>query len=763
MSRKGSHGQRLSDRGSSSAAARTAEFLLELGCEEIPAWMIERAANELKALLEKYLSESSLLVGALLAAPSTPSSPSSSSIEVFGGPRRLTVISPAFRLKQPDIVREVTGPPKASAYDAQGNPTRAAEGFAASKSVSVKDLFVVRLPKGEFIAARQTTLGRPAPAVLAEILPRALSEIAWPKTMRWPAAGNPRFIRPVRWLLVILGGRVVPFEFAGVKSSDRTDGHRTLGKSAIRVRNAREYRATLRKNYVIADPAERHRKIEREISSLAAKHGLRVHRDDDLLDRVTYLNEFPSAILGSFDPAFLSLPQEILITVMRDHQKYFALEGVAQASACDPSSSPHTQTGLAPHFLAIINSDRDRAGKMRQGHERVLRARFADAKFFWDSDMVKCRLADNLPKLDAVTYVASLGSYGLKVKRLRDISHDLQINAPECPTANLELTPEHRDRVALLAKCDLVTEMVREFTELQGIVGGLYARAQGESPLVAEAIYDHYRPAGLDDDLPRNLAGCVVALADKLDALVACFAVGKIPSGSSDPFALRRAAAGIVRIIVERRLRLSLMAAVQSVTDALTSANPGLPLPTTLHQQACDFIADRARFYFQERRGYAFDEVKAAMAAGSGDLVDLSDRLEALRRVRPTENFPPLAAAFKRIRNILEKSAAKEPIPEAPDPALLTVEEERALHAAAASAARSAAAFKQARKYEDALRTIAALRPAVDRFFDKVLVMAEDPAVRANRLALLRNLLREFSTIADFSEIVTDSTAPRKT
>ncbi|HUJ41015.1 MAG TPA: glycine--tRNA ligase subunit beta [Candidatus Acidoferrales bacterium] len=735
---------RRAPRGTSAPEARAAEFLFELGCEEIPAWMIEPACTHLKASLEKSLAEASLL--------------ETSGIACFGGPRRLTVIVPALRLNQADVVKEFTGPPKSSAYDAQGNPTRAAEGFAASKGVSVKELYVVTLPKGEFIAARQTILGRPAAAVLADILPRTLAEIPWPKTMTWPvltrpggegpAPGNPRFIRPVRWILAILGGRVVPCEFAGVKSSDRTDGHRTLGKAAIRVSNAAGYRALLRKNFVLVDPAERRQKIERELAAIAARHGVLVHADAELLSRVAYLNEYPSVILGGFHPEFLTLPQEILITVMRDHQKYFALE--------------NSSGGLAPHFLAVINSDRDRAGKMRQGHERVLRARFADAKFFWDSDMAKCRLADNLSKLDAVTYEASLGSYGLKVKRMRHLLRELKVSVPESAPAHAELKLEVIDRAASLAKCDLVTDMVREFTELQGAVGGLYARAQGESAVVADAIYDHYRPSGLDDDLPRNLAGCVLAFADKLDALVACFAVGKIPSGSSDPFALRRAAAGIVRISAERRVRVSLGGAVRSAAAALAAVNPAVRRPATLEQQVSEFLADRARFYFHERRGYALDEVKAAMAAGSDDLVDLADRLEALHRVRPTENFPPLAAAFKRIRNILEKSAAKEAIPDAPDPAHFAAEEERALHSAAQETAHAAAQFRQAHQYQPALARIAALRPAVDRFFDKVLVMAEDPAVRANRLSLLRNLLREFSTIADFSEIVTDSTAPKK-
>jgi glycyl-tRNA synthetase beta chain len=750
MSAKPKRGRkRVTPIGARAAAGpERAEFLLELGCEEIPSDMIAAACEELKASLEKHLAEAALADGI--------------SVEAFGAPRRLTTVVHNLRKRQEDVVREFTGPSRAAAFDADGKPTRAAEGFAAGKGVSVQSLYVVKLPKGEFVAARQVKRGRPAIEVLREIAPRALGEIAWPRTMRWPVAGNPRFIRPVRWLLAIFGGRVVHFEFGGVRSGNRTQGHRFLGRPRIAVKDAADYRAKLRRNFVLVDPAERREKIRRELEALAAAHALRVHADEDLLEKVSYLNEFPTVIPGGFDPSFLELPQEILITVMRDHQKYFALETKGRE--------------LAPNFLAVINADRDRRGRMRAGHERVLRARFADARFFWASDQVKCRLADNLPKLEAVIYEEALGSYARKVERMRGLAGALALDlVPALSQAenhalkgvpldrvSIELAPAAVDRAVQLAKCDLVTEMVHEFPELQGIVGGLYARAQMESDEVALAIYDHYRPAGLEDALPRNLTGCVVALADKLDALAGCFAVGKIPSGSSDPFALRRAAAGVVRIIIERRLPMSILRSVEAATAMLAVHNPRIKRAPDLDARICEFLAERARFYFQERRGYAADEVKAAMAPGWDDLVDLGERIEALRRIRRTENFPPLAAAFKRIRNILEKSAAEEAIPEAPDPARFTAEEERALHTAAEAAVADVVRLKQARKYEQALERIAGLRPVVDRFFDKVLVMAEDRAVRANRLALLRNLLLEFSVIADFSEIVTAVAAPKK-
>jgi glycyl-tRNA synthetase beta chain len=725
-----------------------AEFLLEIGCEEIPAGMIEPACAELKALLERFLGEASLLEG--------------SAVESFGGPRRLTAIVPALRLKQADAVKEITGPPKATAYDAQGQPTRAAEGFAANKGVRVEDLYIIQLPKGEFVAARQVTPGRHAAEVLAEALPQIIAEIRWPKTMRWSGSAGPRFIRPVRWIVSLLDGKVVPFQFGEVPSGKLTSGHRFLGKQGIAVRNAADYFASLRKNFVLVDPRDRGEKISSEIAALVSRAGMRVHPDPDLQYLVTYLNEYPTAILGEFDRGFLELPEEILVTVMRDHQKYFAVQ--------------RPQGGLAPHFIAVINSAGDTRGAIRAGHERVLRARFADARFFWASDQVKCRLADNGARLDSVLYESSLGSYGLKVARMRDLAgamagalaaafRDLAarklISLPS-EQSFAELSRDTIDRAALLSKCDLVTEMVREFPELQGVVGGLYARAQGESESVAMAIYDHYRPAGLEDAIPRSLTSCVLALSDKLDTFVGCFAAGKIPSGSSDPFALRRAASGVIKIIVERRLPISLPGAVQATLVVLEKHNPGVVQSPELPRQIMDFLAERTRFYSQEKLGFAYDEVKAAMAAGWDDLADLIDRLRALRDIRRTENFAPLASAFKRIRNILEKSAAGVRISESLEPAGLVAEEERALYDQAERVAGLAGGLREEKRYQEALELIASLRPAVDRFFDNVLVMADDEAVRKNRLALLGNLLREFSTIADFSEIVTETPAPPK-
>jgi glycyl-tRNA synthetase beta chain len=706
--------------------ARTADFLLEIGCEEIPAWMVPRAAEELKVILEKYLSSR----GILADAP----------VEVFAGPRRMAAQCRALLVRQADATQEITGPPKSVAYDNVGRPTKAAESFAAKQGIPVSKLQVVMTPRGEYVVAVKVIPGRPAIEILREVLPQAIQEISWPRSMYWTGRDDVRFVRPIRWLVALIGKKKIAFRLAGVAARNSSAGHRFLGKAKVAVSGPRDYLKKLRANHVLVDPAERRRKIEKELAAQAARHGLHAHTDPELLEQVTYLAEYPTVILGDFDQDFLELPDEILITVMKDHQRYFAAQ--------------QRDGQLAPHFLAVIDLDRDRSGQVKQGHERVLRARFADARFFWQTDQ-KQPLGDYLPKLAQVTYQSSLGSYADKVARLRWLARWLAeqwfnagIHQADVPAA---------DRAAELCKCDLVTEMVREFTELQGIVGGLYAQAQGEPEEVAWAVYDHYRPVGVDDPIPRNLTGCAVAMADKLDSLVGCFAVGLVPSGSSDPFALRRAALGVVKILLERKLPLSLSATASAAAKALALHPPKLQVRGEAHAQVLDFLIERARYVFQQRMGFAYDEVSAVLAAGADDLVDAAKRLEALKAIRGTKNFPPLAVAFKRIRKILEK--AGDPTEwrlGAVRPELFTEEAERLLHREAHRVAREAGEHKRGGRYREALQVIAGLRPTVDRFFDDVLVMTDDEQVRRNRLTLLAELLKEFSTIADFSEVVSE-------
>jgi glycyl-tRNA synthetase beta chain len=703
------------------------DLLLEIGCEEIPAAMIPKASQELKAILVTQLSTHGLVDQPTAQA----------TIETFGAARRLVAIARNIKLKQEDITREVSGPPKSIAFDAVGEPTRAAFSFAEKQGIPVSKLEVAATPKGEYLIARQRIPGRFASDVLMEVLPEAIREISWPKSMIWTVAQSPRFIRPIRWIVALLDGQVVPFTYAGVRAGNASDGHRFLGKRKIPVTGPRDYESKLKKNFVIVQPEVRSRKIEAELHSITSRKSLKVHHDAGLLELVTYLNECPGVIIGDFDPGYLALPDEILITVMRGHQKYFAVEA--------------RNGDLAPHFLAVINLPRDPKGLIRGGHERVLRARFADAQFFWESDQ-RIKLGEYLPKLSAVTYERRLGSYGDKVARMRTLARWLSEQWFSGGVIGADVAGS--DRAAELAKCDLVTGMVGEFSELQGVVGGLYARAQGESEEIAWAVYDQYKPAGLDDPLPRNLSGCAVSLADKLDSLVACFAVGAIPTGSSDPFALRRAALGIVKIILEKDLPLSLSAAVSAASKSLEEHPPRIKASPAVEKQVLDFLLERARYILRERRGFAYDEINAAFAAGADDLGDAIDRVDALKAIRDTRNFAPLAASFKRIRNILEKSAGKGDRQQGSvKPELLKEAAELQLHSAAQRIGEEATKLKKEKKYRKALEKISELRPAVDFFFDKVLVMVDEEDVRRNRIALLAGLLKEFSTIADFSEL----------
>jgi glycyl-tRNA synthetase beta chain len=698
------------------------ELLFEVGCEEIPAGMLPKAEEELRANIEKLLAAESLSDGV--------------TVETFSAPRRLTAWVRGLPAKQADVEMEVTGPPKSVAYDSVGAPTRAALSFAEKQRVHVSDLYLLQTAKGEYLAAKQTRLGRTAEQILTAALPRAVHDLTWPRSMTWTGLDGPRFIRPIRWVVAVLGGKPMKFSVAGIPVGNTTRGHRFIGSTALRVSSFADYEKKLHSNGVILRPSRRQEKIARELEAHAKKMNCRIHEDAQLRTLVTYLNEFPTVIQGDFDPAFLSLPDEILVTVMRDHQKYFAME--------------KKNGELAPHFLAVINLEKDSKGLIRAGHERVLRARFADAQFFWQSDQ-KCRLADYLPKLERVTYESRLGSYRDKVERVRAVARWLTEQ-----WFNLGMQQAHvaeADRAAELAKCDLATEMVREFTELQGIVGGLYARAQGEADEVADAIYDHYRPVGLEDPIPRNLTGCAVALADKLDSVVGCFAVGVVPTGSSDPYALRRAALGIVKIILEKKLPVSLSLAIGAAAKALLTHKPKRGVTPQQETQILDFILDRAKFVLREREGFGYDEVSAVFRAGADDLVDAHKRLIALKAIRKSKNFEPLAVSFKRIRKILEKANVAAGEAHHINPELFENQAEYELYSAVRDAAMKVQSQKRAGKYQEALEVIAGLRKAVDQFFDSVMVMAEKEAVRNNRLALLAELLREFTTVADFSEI----------
>jgi glycyl-tRNA synthetase beta chain len=650
------------------------DFLLEIGTEEIPDWMIPDALAHLQVLVSQTLACDGVEVPKIQADATC---------------RRLVLRASGLYERQPDKAERLQGPAKSA-------PAAAVAGFAKKAGVAPEQLEITKTAKGEYYSYLKPIPGRATKDILAEALPGLVLKIPFPKTMYWTVKNGPRFIRPIRWIVALLGEEVIPFEIAGVKSGSVTSGHRRLGAAAVPVTVA-DYERKLRDNFVILSAAERRKKIESEITAT-------IKPDPGLLETLTYLTEYPAPITGEFDPSFLDLPEEVLITVMRHHQKNF--------SVVDASGK------LANQFVAVMNIDADRDGLVKRGNERVLRARFSDARFFWNQDQHK-KLADRVPDLAHVTFQAKLGSYLAKTQRVVDLTAQLGGDAIA-------------QRAAMLAKTDLTTELVKEFTELQGVVGGLYARVQQEPEEVAIAIYDHYKPISMEDSIPRTLAGQMVSIADKLDTLNGCFSVGLIPTGSKDPFALRRAAQGIVKILVEGKLRLPIRQFVSADVEP--------------------FLLDRIRYYFRDIRGFKYDEVSAILAAGWDDMVDVEERLEAIQAVRSTPDFEPLAASFKRIQNIL-KQAQFQPADRSIDPALVEHGPESDLHFAFVATRVEVLT----ENYREALASIAALRPKVDLFFDKVLVNAPDERVRQNRLTLLHSLLSEFSTIADFSEIVTSS------
>ncbi|MFL6350950.1 MAG: glycine--tRNA ligase subunit beta [Bryobacteraceae bacterium] len=658
-----------------------ADFLLEIGTEEIPDWMIEPALEELR---NRFQTAFGAFEGSALIPEGTP--------------RRLMLLARNLSERAPDVQVVIPGP-----YVSAGE--KAAHGFARKQRTTVEALDRMQDAKGERFVFHQLTTGQSAIEALSEKLPELIAGIHFPKMMYWTAKGGARFIRPIRWIVAVIDDQVVPFEVAGVKSGKMSSGHRILGSKKPLLVTAATYADVLRKNFVIVPVEDRKKRIEAELGS-------DVRQDDDLLRTLVYLTEFPSTVRGSFDPAYLELPEEILTTVMRHHQRYFSVMS--------------SDGSLAAQFVAVTNTDGDPEGLIRQGNERVLRARFNDARFFWRVDQHK-RLSDRVSDLAKITFQAKLGSYKDKTDRM------IELAAKLAAEARADETTVHR--AALLSKCDLTTDMVKEFPELQGVVGGLYAKAHGESEAVATAIYDHYKPLSMDDSIPRTREGQVVALADKLDTLRECFRIGLVPTGSKDPFALRRAAQGVVRILFEAELEIHLVQ---------------LPLAPELGP----FFIERIEYYLRDIKEFPYDEVKAILGGRNETLADLLKRLEALHYIRPTEDFEPLAASFKRIKNILKQANVEHADPA--DAGLLSEGAERDLYSAFQSVTST---VSQTADYRAKLSAIASLRPHVDLFFDKVLVNDPNPGIRQNRLALLHSLLTAFSNIADFSEIVPSSTA----
>ncbi len=649
---------------------------------------------------------------------------------------------------QADVVEQFTGPSVNVAFK-NGEPTPAAHAFAKKAGIDVGQLERVSTPKGEYIAAKVTKKGRSAAEVLAEGLPKEISAIYWPKNMYWRKPSE-RFVRPVRWLVAMLDGDTIPLEFDGIRAGNTSRGHRLLSDSAVTIRQAgASYIDSLRAAKVLGR-TEREHQIRKALDAAArAISGARWREDKPLLDSVVNLTEFPSVLLGGFDPQFLVLPEEVLVTVMRDHQKYFALEDA---------------TGkLLPHFLAVLNTDSDPHGYIRQGNERVLRARFNDARFFWETDQKKS-LLERLELLRNVTFQKDLGSYYEKTQRVQRLCSWLSEILKQNEVA---VRPGVIHKAACLAKTDLTSELVKEFTELQGIVGGLYARVQQlDSTLpeatrfaIADTIYDHYKPESTDDQIPRSTEGALLSIGDKADTIAGMFALGLVPSGSKDPFALRRQANGIVKVIAEKKLPIRLDELMRDARSGYqkSEAQKKFVDEGQYQESVTTFFRERLEFYLRDVCGYAYDIVKAVLAADANDVVDSLARAEALKQVLHMPEFQAIGAACKRMRNILRQAEEKGIAPSGKAEARKdSSEEEKNLLQYLEQSGSKVEQHRNKKEYVEALRLLSTAREPVDKFFDKVMVMVEEQEVRANRLALLRTLLREFSTIADFSEIVTE-------
>jgi glycyl-tRNA synthetase beta chain len=649
------------------------------------------------------------------------------------------VAIPGLLGRQQDATEQLTGPAWKVAFKDE-QPTPAAHAFARKAGVGVEALVKQTTPKGEYVSATVTKAGRSAAEILTEKLPAELGKIYWAKNMYWRPGKPERFVRPVRWMLALLDDTVVPVEFGGKTAGHVTYGHRVLhGDAPVTIATPAEYAAKLEAVYVIADVSTRRERIRKALDlATRAVEGARWREDEPLVETVTQLTEWPSVVLGTFEREYLELPDEVLVTVMRDHQKYFAVDDA---------------TGkLAPHFLAVLNTQVDAAGEavIRHGNERVLRARFNDARFFWSFDQ-KTPLAERVELLKAVTFQKDLGSYATKTETNLRLAGAL---ATMVAARGVAVDEPALLTATRLAKADLTAELVKEFTELQGVIGGLYARAEGLGEAVAQAIYWQYRPAAADDAIPPTSEGQVLGLADRMATIVDMFALGLEPTGSKDPFALRRAANGVIRILALSGLPLKL-----SELERLATSPKQDALAETATSAVAAFFRERLDFYLREVMGYSYDVAKAVLAAGADDVADAIARAQALTAVRASDaegHLAAISAAFKRIQNILRQAREKG---EAYDTAAVTnalVEaEERALHAQLGSVAPEVESLAAARRYAEALERIATLRPTVDAFFDKVMVMSPDAALRRNRLSLIAEVQQRFSSIADFSEIVT--------
>jgi glycyl-tRNA synthetase beta chain len=707
-----------------------ADLLLEIGLEEVPARMIAMAEEDLRVRIRSLLERERLvnLTGSNTWDESGLKVDGEYVIRSYSTPRRLAVYVKGVAEKQAVSKEFIKGPPVSVAYK-DGNPTPAMIAFAKKVGVAVEELLTTKEAKGEYVSAYVPRTGRSAFEILTAELPKEVLAIYWAKNMYWRAAKPERFVRPVRWVVALLDAAVVPLEIAGIAAGNASRGHRVLfGEEPVVIDRAGNYCKSLFAASVVVDVAER-RQIIRKALDAATRTvpGARWREDEELVETVTHLTEWPSVILGDFEPEYLALPEEVLVTVMRDHQKYFAVEDA--------------KGKLAPHFLAVLNTQADAEGAaiIRHGNARVLRARFKDARFFWDFDQ-KTPLAQRFESLKHVAFQKELGNYYWKTEQNLAVASAL---AAEVQTDGATFDESALFKAVELAKTDLTTELVKEFTELQGIIGGLYARAQGLGERIAKAIYDQYTPASMEDVIPSTVEGQLLGLADRIQTITAMFGIGNAPTGSKDPFALRRAANAIVKILAESGLPLTL-------SEVLAASGAG----QADKDQVSAFLRERLHFYMKDVCNFHYDIVNAVLSADAEDVRDAIARAEALNAARGSVDFLAICTAFKRIKNILRQAEEKGYNPEQAKLGELALEAIDLWHRSK-EIEPQIAKLREQRAYGEALALIATLRPTVDAFFDKVMVLDPDEKIRGANLGLIDEVLRRFSTIADFSEMVT--------
>ena len=687
------------------------DLLLEIGLEEVPAKFMPPALAELKQMAETQLTEQRIGYDEVIT---------------YGTPRRIALVVKNIADKQQDLEEEAKGPAVKAAYDADGNPTKAALGFARGQGVDVADLYQKELNGGLYVFATKRAAGVPTAEVLPTLLPQLVCGIHFPKPMRWGYT-ELRYARPIRWIVALHGNQVVPFTIEDITSGKVSRGHRYLGSEQLEIPCSEDYLAVMERDFVIVDQDRRQAMIVEQMKQLAASVDGTVEIDEELLEEVLYLVEYPTALMGNFDPAYMLMPEQLIITPMKEHQRYF------------PVMKGHH---LLPKFITVRNGNADHLDMVQAGNEKVLEARLADAKFFYDEDL-KMKLEDNVEKLKSIVFQEKLGTIYEKMLRVQQgvivIADLLQLG---------DGVKERALRAAYLAKADLVSNVVYEFPELQGLMGEKYAFAQGEHPLAAKAISEHYLPKNADGEIPLTFEGLTVSIADKMDTIVGCFAAGIEPTGSQDPYALRRQAAGICSMILGRSVLVSLTALIKQAISHYPADIVGDQ--DALCQRVYGFFEQRIRNVLNDR-GFRYDVIEAVVTCGYDNLTETLLRAEAMNKMQATDTFAKVLTAFTRANNLAKKAVGNQV-----EEAYLVEDVEKQLWQDVQFAENAIAAQVQNRQYADALTVISTLEESISAFFDGVMVMDENEAVKNNRLALLVRVSGLGSKIADLTKIVQD-------